>query len=51
MVAYVESAVPGKDALRIAAYEFRYESFLQVLKNAIYTGTAAPLASTGVAMD
>ena len=38
MVAFVESAEPGKHALRIAAYEFRYEPFLQVLKDAIDRG-------------
>jgi phosphatidylserine/phosphatidylglycerophosphate/cardiolipin synthase-like enzyme len=38
MAAFVESAEPGKHALRIAAYEFRYEPFLQVLKDAIDRG-------------
>jgi phosphatidylserine/phosphatidylglycerophosphate/cardiolipin synthase-like enzyme len=32
MVDFVESCVPGKHALRIAAYEFHYEKFLRVLK-------------------
>jgi phosphatidylserine/phosphatidylglycerophosphate/cardiolipin synthase-like enzyme len=38
MVAFVERAEPGKHALRIAAYEFRYEPFVQVLKDAIDRG-------------
>lgn len=38
MVAFVDSAQPGKHALRVAAYEFQYEPFLQVLKRAIDRG-------------
>jgi len=35
MVEYVETCKPGKHSLRIAAYEFHYEPFLQVLKAAV----------------
>ncbi|WP_149536953.1 phospholipase D-like domain-containing protein [Siccirubricoccus phaeus] len=38
MVGFVESAVPGRHALRIAAYEFHYRPFLQVVKAAIDRG-------------
>lgn len=38
MVDFVHSAVPGKHALRIAAYEFHYEKFLQVIKDAVDRG-------------
>lgn len=38
MVDFVTSAVPGKHALRVAAYEFRYEPFLTILKEAIDRG-------------
>ena len=34
MKLFVQSCVPGKHALRIAAYEFHYEDFLSVLKKA-----------------
>ena len=37
MIAFVESAGPG-DGLRICAYEFRYQPFLEVLKNAVDRG-------------
>lgn len=35
MVEYVETCKQGKHSLRIAAYEFHYEPFLQVLKAAV----------------
>lgn len=35
---FVRSCVPGVDSLRIAAYEFYYERFLQVIKDAIDAG-------------
>jgi phosphatidylserine/phosphatidylglycerophosphate/cardiolipin synthase-like enzyme len=38
MVAFVESSIPGRHALRIAAYEFHYEPFLRVVKNAVDRG-------------
>lgn len=38
MVDFVQSTVAGTHALRIAAYEFRYEPFLQVIKDAIDRG-------------
>ena len=38
LVAFVESAEPGKHALRIAAYEFHYAPFLKVLKDCIARG-------------
>jgi len=38
MVAFVQDTVPGKHALRIAAYEFHYEPFLRVIKAAIDRG-------------
>jgi phosphatidylserine/phosphatidylglycerophosphate/cardiolipin synthase-like enzyme len=38
MVAFVQDTVPGKHALRIAAYEFHYEPFLLVIKDAIDRG-------------
>jgi len=36
--AYVQSCVPGVDSLRIAAYEFYYERFLDVVKNTLDSG-------------
>lgn len=38
MVRFVEEAQPGRHALRVAAYEFRYEPFARVLKAAIDRG-------------
>jgi phosphatidylserine/phosphatidylglycerophosphate/cardiolipin synthase-like enzyme len=35
---FVHSCVPGVDSLRIAAYEFYYERFLQVIKEALDAG-------------
>lgn len=35
---YIQSCIPGQDALRIAAYEFNYERFLDVVKKAIDAG-------------
>jgi len=35
---FVRSAVPGVDALRIAAYEFHYDRFLDVVKEALDAG-------------
>lgn len=35
---FVRSCVPGVDSLRIAAYEFYYESFLNVIKAALDVG-------------
>jgi len=36
--AYVRSSQPGRDALRIAAYEFHYDRFLQVVKETLESG-------------
>jgi phosphatidylserine/phosphatidylglycerophosphate/cardiolipin synthase-like enzyme len=36
--AYIRSCVPGVDALRIAAYEFNYDRFLDVVKAASQAG-------------
>lgn len=36
--AYVQSCVPGVDSLRIAAYEFYYERFLDVVKATLDSG-------------
>ncbi len=36
--AYIRSCVPGADALRIAAYEFSYGRFLDVVKEVLDTG-------------
>lgn len=38
MVDFVRSCVPGRHALRIAAYEFHYPPFLKVLKEVLDTG-------------
>ncbi|RWQ22713.1 phospholipase D-like domain-containing protein [Mesorhizobium sp.] len=38
MTAFVQQTVPGTHALRVAAYEFHYEPFLQVLKEALNRG-------------
>jgi phosphatidylserine/phosphatidylglycerophosphate/cardiolipin synthase-like enzyme len=38
MAAFVESAVAGRHALRIAAYEFHYEPFLRKVKEALDRG-------------
>ncbi|MDN2583769.1 phospholipase D-like domain-containing protein [Aquibium sp. ELW1220] len=38
LIAFVADAVPGTHALRVAAYEFHYEPFLKVLKDAINRG-------------
>lgn len=35
---YIRSCVPGVDALRIAAYEFSYEQFLDVVKESLQAG-------------
>ncbi|MFC1516254.1 phospholipase D-like domain-containing protein [Thermodesulfobacteriota bacterium] len=35
---YVRSNVPGRDALRIAAYEFNYDRFLDLVKDVLDTG-------------
>lgn len=35
---YIRSCIPGVDALRIAAYEFYYEKFLDVVKEALDSG-------------
>jgi phosphatidylserine/phosphatidylglycerophosphate/cardiolipin synthase-like enzyme len=35
---YIRSCVPGRDALRIAAYEFNYERFIDVVKEVLDTG-------------
>lgn len=35
---YIRSCVPGRDALRIAAYEFNYDRFLDVVKEVLDTG-------------
>jgi phosphatidylserine/phosphatidylglycerophosphate/cardiolipin synthase-like enzyme len=35
---YIRSCVPGRDALRIAAYECYYERFLDVIKEVLDTG-------------
>jgi len=35
---YVRSCEPGRDALRIAAYEFHYDRFLQVVKEVLDSG-------------
>ncbi|UCF70181.1 MAG: hypothetical protein JSW49_08255 [candidate division WOR-3 bacterium] len=35
---YIESSVPGRDALRIAAYEFNYVEFLEVVKKTLDRG-------------
>ncbi len=36
--AYIRSCVPGTDALRIAAYEFNYDKFLDLVKEVLDTG-------------
>jgi phosphatidylserine/phosphatidylglycerophosphate/cardiolipin synthase-like enzyme len=36
--AYIRSCVPGTDALRIAAYEFNYDKFLDVVKEVLDSG-------------
>jgi phosphatidylserine/phosphatidylglycerophosphate/cardiolipin synthase-like enzyme len=36
--AFIRSAVPGRHALRIAAYEFNYDEFLRVVKAVLDTG-------------
>jgi phosphatidylserine/phosphatidylglycerophosphate/cardiolipin synthase-like enzyme len=38
MVEFVDSCVPGRHALRIAAYEFHYEPFLRVVKDKLDAG-------------
>jgi phosphatidylserine/phosphatidylglycerophosphate/cardiolipin synthase-like enzyme len=38
MVAFITSCKPGKQSLRIAAYEFNYEPLLQVIKDTIKSG-------------
>lgn len=38
LVGFVQAAVPGRHALRIAAYEFHYEPFLRVVKEAVDRG-------------
>ena len=35
---YIRSSVPGRDTLRIAAYEFSYDRFLDVVKEVLDTG-------------
>jgi phosphatidylserine/phosphatidylglycerophosphate/cardiolipin synthase-like enzyme len=35
---FIRSSVPGRDALRIAAYEFNYDEFLKVVKEVLDTG-------------
>ena len=35
---YIRSCVPGRDALRIAAYEFNYDRFLELVKETLETG-------------
>ena len=35
---FIRSSVPGRDALRIAAYEFNYDRFLTVVKEVLDTG-------------
>jgi phosphatidylserine/phosphatidylglycerophosphate/cardiolipin synthase-like enzyme len=35
---YLRSCVPGRDSLRIAAYEFNYDLFLDVVKEVLDTG-------------
>jgi len=35
---YIRSCVPGRDALRVAAYEFSYDRFLDVVKEVLDTG-------------
>lgn len=38
LVDFVRSCVPGRHALRVAAYEFHYPPFLEVLKEVLDTG-------------
>jgi phosphatidylserine/phosphatidylglycerophosphate/cardiolipin synthase-like enzyme len=35
---YIRSSIPGRHALRIAAYEFNYEQFLELVKKVLDTG-------------
>ena len=44
---FVASAVPDKHALRIAAYEFHYEPFLQVVKAAVDRGVDVKIIYDG----
>lgn len=47
MVDFVQKAEPGKHALRIAAYEFRYEPFLQIIKDAVDRGVEVKIIYDG----
>ena len=38
LVDYIKSSVPGINALRIAAYEFNYDKFLELVKEVLNTG-------------
>ena len=44
---FVESAIPGKHTLRIAAYEFHYPDFLRRLKDAIGRGVDVEVVYDG----
>ena len=47
LVEFVESAVPGRDALRVSAYEFTFAPFLDVLKSALDRGVDVRIVYDG----
>lgn len=47
LVAYIEGCVPGKDALRIAAYEFAFVPLLKVIKAAVDRGVDIQISYDG----
>ncbi|MER9647907.1 phospholipase D-like domain-containing protein [Mesorhizobium sp. M0199] len=47
MTAFVEAAVPGTHTLRVAAYEFHYEPFLKLRKDAINRGVDVKIVYDG----
>lgn len=47
LVAFIEDCVPGRDALRIAAYEFAFAPLLKVIKGAVDRGVDVKISYDG----
>lgn len=47
LVAYIEACVPGRDALRIAAYEFAFAPLLDVIRRAVDRGVDVRISYDG----
>lgn len=47
LVAYIDACVPGRDALRIAAYEFAFAPLLKVIKRALDRGVDIRISYDG----